>query len=66
MKTRKVIHAKNLSMRSPLVATVAFWLALDYWHAPGWGWGVVGTIMGVLWIAWIVDCLNVEQKDIFE
>lgn len=66
MKTRKVVHGKNLTMRCPLVATLVFWLVLDRLDAAGWVWGAVGVVLVIGWIAWIVDLLNVDQVDVFD
>lgn len=31
---------------------MVLYMALDLYHAPGWLWGVMGTLMSVLWIGW--------------
>ena len=54
MKKRKVISSKNLPMRSPLIGALVWWLVLDKLGAPGWVWGVVGTMVVVAWIAFAV------------
>ena len=59
----KVIDPKQLPMRSPLVATLVFWLALDHWNAPGWAYGAVGVVMAVAWILWFATLyLNDHTK----
>jgi hypothetical protein len=50
----KVIDQKQLPMRSPIIAGIVFWLALDHWSAPGWAYGAVGTFWALLFIIWIV------------
>ena len=66
MKQRKVVHAKNLAMRPPLIATLVLWLVLDKLDAAGWVWGAVGVVVVVLWLAWIVDVLNIEQVEVIK
>ena len=66
MKKRKVIAQKNFSMRSPLMPTVVVWLLLDRFQAPGWVWGVVGTLVAILWIAFVAQAWTNEITDIFE
>ena len=63
MKPRKIAR-KNIPMDSPLPATVIYWLALDYWKAPGWAWGVVGTLVVVAWIVFLVEAFTAEYKEI--
>lgn len=60
MATRTVIDPKYTSTKLPIFGTILAVLALDYWNAPGWLIGVVGTIMVVLWITAIV--LVIQQK----
>ena len=64
MHTRKVVSPKNLPMRAPLTSTLVFWLVLDKLGAPGWVWGVLGTLLAVLWIAYFVDIFKREDIDI--
>lgn len=66
MKQRKVVHGKNLAMRSPVLTILVFWLVLDRLDAPGWVWGVVGTIAVVLLLAWIVDIFNIEHIEVIK
>lgn len=66
MKKRRVISGKQLPSNPPLVSTLVYWLALDKLAAPGWAWGVVGTIMAVIWIAWIVDAFNRESVEVID
>jgi hypothetical protein len=66
MKKRKVISSKNLPMRSPLIGALVWWLVLDKLGAPGWVWGVVGTMVVVAWIAFAVEVWNREEVDVFD
>lgn len=47
---RKVIKAKYLPTRLPIVGTVTTLLALSYWNAPGWLYGVFITLLVMIWL----------------
>lgn len=47
----KVVSGSNLPARFPITLTIAAWLLMDRLHSPGWVYGVVWTILAVLWIA---------------
>ena len=47
--SRRVLARKHLPSQYPLHLTVLYWLAMDYWHAPGWAWGCVGTLLVAIW-----------------
>lgn len=52
--THKVIKQKYLPTKLPVVGT-AFWIFLmHYYSAPGWVWGVTGTIFGIVWVSLII------------
>jgi len=64
MESKKVISKKNLPTRSPIMATVVYVLAMDYWNAPQWLWGAVGLLLVFIWIAWIVLFFNQDEIDV--
>lgn len=47
----KVLHFDQQPTRWPIAGTLTWYLALDYFGAPGWAWGVAGTCAAVVWIA---------------
>lgn len=51
----KKIHRKYLPMDMPITGTVLWWLFLDRISAPGWAFGVVGTLLVIVWIAFFVE-----------
>lgn len=55
MKTYKVISPKDLPRRLPFCQTVVIGLLLDRLQAPGWVWGVAGTIVVAGWIGYIIE-----------
>lgn len=64
MKKRKVISSKNLPIRPPLIGTLVWWLVFDKLGAPGWAWGVLGTLVVVGWIVFVVDVLNRDYVEV--
>lgn len=67
MDTKKVINNKNLPIKFPVLATVVYATALDYWGAPQWVWGAVGLLTVIAWVgAIIVKVKEEEQEDIFK
>lgn len=64
MESKKVISKKNLPTRSPILTTVVYVLAMDYWNAPQWLWGAVGLFLIFIWIAWIVSFFNQDEIDV--
>lgn len=60
------IDRKNIPTKLPGLTTLVAWLAMDYWHAAGWVWGVVLTLLGIVWIGAIVDICKSKSVDIFE
>jgi len=62
----KVIAGKNLPAKLPIALSVALWLLMDRYHAPGWLWGVVGTVMAIYWILEIVGICTQEPVDMFD
>ena len=64
MELKNVISKKNLPTRSPILATVVYVLAMDYWNAPQWFWGAIVLIMVFIWIVWAVSFFTEKEIDI--
>ena len=62
----KKISGKNLLPKIPLFNTVLIFLALDYWKASNFLWGVVAAIVVIWWIVVFYSYANIEQIDIFK
>lgn len=61
---RKVLSYKSLPARSPLFSSIVLWMMLDYYKAPGWVWGVVGTCV-ILWAAaWLIEVFSADHIDL--
>lgn len=67
MEKTKTISRKNLPAKIPGTTFLVWVLALDYWNAPGWLWGVVITIMVIILLSIIYSIFwKSESIDIFE
>jgi len=64
MESKKVISKNNLPTRSPILSTVVYVLAMDYWNAPQWLFGAVALILLFIWIAWIISLFNQDEIDV--
>jgi hypothetical protein len=60
----KVLSIKNLPSRLPFLHTVLYFLALDYWQAPQWLWGVLGAVLVFMWISAVYSLLTQDQVDV--
>jgi hypothetical protein len=66
MKKSKVIKSKNLPTRLPLWQTITTLLALDYWNAPQWLWGVLATVFLIVWGVGVAGLISEDSVDIFK
>ena len=66
MKNEKVISVKNLPARFPVLTTAVSYLYLDKYNAAGWVWGVVGTVLAILWILVVIVKAYEEETDILK
>lgn len=62
MKKVPVLAWKHYPAKLPIIPTIVFWLALERLSAPGWAWGVVGTILVVGWVLNIIALFRQEQR----
>lgn len=51
MKKKPVIHPSNLPSRSPVHTGLFWYLCLEYFNAPSWMYGVMGTV-------WVFSLIN--------
>jgi len=65
-KTMKVIKYENLPARKPLLFTAVLYLFLDKFNAPGYVWGICGTLMLLFWIGYFAKLYKQEKVDIFK
>jgi len=48
--TRTVIPWGQLPAQLPTQTTALVYLLLEHFDAPGWVWGVVGTMLALIWV----------------
>lgn len=59
------IDRKNLPTRLPIYNTLIIVIALDYWSAPDWLWGVLGTLVLIAWVSVLISFFKDDYVDIF-
>ncbi|MBD8654136.1 hypothetical protein IFT68_00660 [Oxalobacteraceae sp. CFBP 13730] len=64
MKRSTVIKSSSLPMRSPLALAILFWLLLDRLGAPGWAFGVLWTLVGLLVLIWLISLKTESAQDV--
>lgn len=64
MKRSTVIKSSSLPMRSPLGLAILFWLLLDRLGAPGWAFGVLWTLVGLLVLIWLISFKTESAQDV--
>lgn len=63
MKKKKVLSLKSLPAKLPITSTVTCALALYYWKAPEWLWGVFGILFAFAWVTVIFNKVIEEEVD---
>jgi hypothetical protein len=66
LKKQKVVAAKNLPTRLPIIGTIVWYLFFDKINAPGWAWGALGVILIVGWIVSIIAVYQQESTEVFK
>lgn len=66
MSERKVIKLDNLPTKLPGMTTVVCFLAIDVWEIPGWGKGIIWTLLALIWIGAAINLYREKRIDIFE
>lgn len=62
----RVISYKNMPVRLPVGGTCVLYLMLDRFQAPGWVWGVLGTLLAILWGIVVHRLFAQKQIELFE
>jgi hypothetical protein len=65
-KENKVISYKNLPSKFPLIPTVSFIVACDYYNAAEWVWTLVIVLLSLGWINSIYRVATQKSVDIFK
>ena len=56
------VSAKNRRFSSPVLGTIVYGMAMDYYNAPQWLWGVVGVLVTLYWILCIAEIVLHKPK----
>ena len=59
------IHHKNLPTTIRITPTITIFLAMDYWNAPEWLFGVVCFSLAIIWGATIYSIATQKLEDVF-
>lgn len=60
---KKVIARKFFPTHIPITGTLAWGLALDRFHVPGWVWGAWATLWGIVWIAVLYSAFYQDEYE---
>jgi len=66
MSGTKVIAFKNFPARPPISLSILLWLLLDRLAAPSWVWGVVGTLLAIIWALSLYSICTQELVELKE
>lgn len=66
MDDHRVIPSKRLPVRPPIVLTVTMWLLLDRLYVSEVVWGIMGTVIAIVWIAAIYAMIVQKFADPFD
>jgi len=61
---RKVLSYKNMPAKMPLMASLFWWMFLDYIKAPGWAFGAMAVLIIVLWTSWVIELFTAEHVEL--
>ena len=61
MKKEKYIPAKYLPKNPPILASCVWPTMMHYWGAPAWSYGVIGTLLLLLWITYFIWLWSREE-----
>ena len=63
---RTVVARKALPTHWPIMLTWAGFASQEIWVMPGWGIGVMWTMIVIVWLIVVVDVFSSEYRDPFE
>lgn len=64
MKRTLKIKRTNLPVNAPVLLTAVTFLLMDRLRAPGWVYGVAGTVLVILWISFFVSFFTEKEVDV--
>ena len=66
MKKKFFIPWECIGPRLPITSSVMWWLFLDKIAAPQWAWGVMFTLLALIWIVSIIGLVKAEKSTAFQ
>lgn len=64
MEKNKVIKGSNLPMKMPLLGSIVYLMAADYYNLPEWAWTCVILFLSLAWIVYIISIFKNEGVDV--
>jgi len=64
--SRKVISRKNIPSYPPFALTGVLYLLLDKLQVSMLWWGIFGTLVVLMWLAWVIVIWQEDEIDIFK
>lgn len=61
-KSANVLAHKHRAATLPVGPTIVGWLFFDRIGAPGWAWGVLGTLGVIVWVACIYGVFTQVER----
>ena len=58
------VSAKNRRLHTPLMGTIVYSMALDYYNAPQWLWGVVAVLLSIYWVYYLIELFVGKHKTV--
>jgi 4-amino-4-deoxy-L-arabinose transferase-like glycosyltransferase len=56
------VSDKHKPLTSPFLGSIVFGMALDYYNAPQWLWGVVGVFVVCYWMIYLAEGFIMKPK----
>ena len=66
MKSKKVVSTGCLPAHLPVWPTITLWLLLERLHANPIVWGIVGTLMVMVWIGTLVQVFTQKEIELWK
>lgn len=58
------IKGTSLAPRLPVTFAIVWWLLLDRLDAPGWAYGVLGSVVVLAFTVWVMALWRCEFRDV--
>lgn len=58
------VSDKNRRLHTPLMGTIVYGMALDYYNAPQWLWWVVAVLLSIYWVYYLIELFVGKYKTV--